>query len=134
MTPGELDQIGAQPLASDPPRPLDAQASILLTKNVGATDRREFRQRARHGIASCRLRTKPLDCGLRSRLVAVAVHDCPRKGEVDPGNSGRGVALQPRIYNEIHHAWVSSELAGEAPADFGGITAQVHEMSHRSTR
>jgi hypothetical protein len=134
MTSGQLNHVRAQPVASDLSRPVGAQALIIFAKDVCATRRGEFDQRAWQRISSCRLRPKPLDSGSRSRIVAVGVHHRPREREVDPRDSAPCVVLQSRIDGGIHHAWVGSELVGEAPTDGRRIGTQKHELIHGSTR
>ena len=71
MTPGKLDEIGAEPVAGDSPRPFRVNKLIVATDNVSATDRRKFGQRERRRIGVPCLRSKPVDCCLRSRFITV---------------------------------------------------------------
>ena len=123
MTTRELDEVGAKPVEGNPRRPLVPKQPIPVADYGGASNLREFGQRARQGGGVSGLGSKLRDGSVGSALIAVGVHERPSSCGVGPNNPRLSVELQPRVTRRQQHGRLVSQLIDETPADLRDIRA-----------
>lgn len=87
MTPRELDDVRAEPIASDSPRPLGINKLIVAANHVSRTNRRKFGKREWKRVWESRLGPKAFDGRHCDGIVAVGANQFPGKLQVNPSGA-----------------------------------------------